>query len=61
MAKAISPIADSSTNISIVVQDERKALQAAFNHASKSKKTAKAFLVSAGILTKKGKLAKSYR
>ena len=48
-------------NVSMVVQEERDAIHAAYKRAAKSKKTAKAFLVSAGILNKKGELAKSYR
>lgn len=61
MAKALSPAANSIMNVSMVVQEERDAIHAAYKRAAKSKKTAKAFLVSAGILNKKGELAKSYR
>jgi hypothetical protein len=61
MAKAITPVANSITTISMAVQKERDAIHAAYKRASKSKKTAKAFLVSAGILNKKGELAESYR
>lgn len=43
------------------VEAERKSLEAAYKRVSKSKKTAIAFLKSAGILDKKGILAKPYR
>lgn len=59
MAKAMNH--DSNSDIALIVQNERKALQTAFNRVSKSKKTAKAFLVRAGILNKSGELAESYR
>gem|GEM_PF-6928684 len=50
-----------SDDIVAVVNSERKSLNAAFKKASDSKKSAKAFLVSAGIINKKGELAKAYR
>ena len=43
------------------VDAEVKAIQKAYRRVSKNSKTAISFLSRAGILTKSGKLAKSYR
>jgi len=61
MSKKASATSSMSDDIVAVVNSERKSLNAAFKKASDSKKSAKAFLVSAGIINKKGELAKAYR
>lgn len=61
MAKGNTSVPNGITTISLAVQEERNAIHAAYEQAAKSQKTAKAFLISAGILNKRGKLAKSYR
>jgi hypothetical protein len=45
-----------------IVKDNEEAMKRAFKRASRNKRTARAFLVRAGILNKNGKgLAKPYR
>jgi hypothetical protein len=61
MSKKDSNVSRESKDLQSVVDAERKALDVAFKEVSRSKTTARDFLVSAGILTKKGNLAKAYR
>lgn len=49
------------TNTSELVREHLKASKEVMKKAMRSKKSARAFLVKAGILTKSGKLAKPYR
>ncbi len=49
------------TPTSKIVADHRKASKEVMKRVLKSRKSALAFLVSAGIATKSGKLAKPYR
>lgn len=50
-----------SASSSPAVEQELAAIDATFKRVSKTKAKAKAFLTRAGILNKKGKLAKAYR
>lgn len=61
MAKKSKTSTPRCADIQSVVDKELKLLEAAYKRVSKSKTTAKNFLMSAGILDKKGNLAKSYR
>lgn len=61
MAKKSKPTTPRCADIQSVVDEERKSLEAAYKRVSKSKTSAKNFLISAGILDKKGNLAKAYR
>ncbi len=61
MAKKTKSPSPRCADIQAVVDEEIKSLEAAYKRVSKSKTTAKNFLISAGILDKKGNLAKAYR
>ena len=52
---------DLSRGASSDVEQQLQAIDATFIRVSKTRKKAKAFLTRAGILDKKGKLAKAYR
>jgi hypothetical protein len=61
MAKKTKSPSPRCTDLRSVVDEELKSLETAYKRVSKSKTTAKNFLISAGILDKKGNLAKAYR